>query len=153
MKTRGSTSDGGAQAHQKAQGSQMGPDAIQLVSSNGTAAMQPVSVIRSLLPDPIAELQARYDALVREQLQMVQERNQLVRKLAAVPRTERDSAERMVDMEQALLSIRQARDLLLTRNHQLIADLARADDKIAELGYELDTAATARDAALQEKDE
>ena len=91
------------------------------------------------------ELQARYDNLERE-------RNHLFRQLAAVPKVSRDLAERLVEMEQATLSIRQARDLLLTRNHELIAELARADDKIAELGFDNDEAVTARDAALKERD-
>jgi CheY-like chemotaxis protein len=101
----------------------------------------------------MGELQARYDALVREQLQVVHERNQMARQLAAMPSTDRDSGERMADMEGVLLSIRRARDLLLTRNHELIADLARADDKVAEVGYEHEVAAAARDAALKERDE
>lgn len=55
-------------------------------------------------------------------------------------------------MEAAMLSIRQARDLLLTRNHELIAELARADDKIAELDFDNEEARTARDAAVKERD-
>jgi CheY-like chemotaxis protein len=101
--------------------------------------------------DPLRELQTRYDALVREQLQAVQERNQMARQLAAAPRA--DSAERMADMERVLQSIRQARDFLLTRNHEIIAELARADDRVAELVYEHEVAAAARDAALKDRDE
>lgn len=45
-----------------------------------------------------------------------------------------------VDAEQALLSIRQARDSVLAKNHELIAKLAQADERVAELSFERDAA-------------
>ncbi len=45
-----------------------------------------------------------------------------------------------VDAERALLSIRQARDSVLAKNHELIARLAQADERVAELSFERDAA-------------
>ena len=48
-----------------------------------------------------------------------------------------------------LLGIRQARDLVLAKNRELIDKLALAEDQIAELTYERDDLTIARDAALK----
>jgi CheY-like chemotaxis protein len=53
-----------------------------------------------------------------------------------------------VDYEQTLLSIRQARDTVLARNLELTRQLAVAEDRIAELEDDRDSANSARDAAL-----
>src|SRR5436190_22654977 len=94
----------------------------------------------------IAAMQARYDALMEE-------RNKLARQLSAVPRGTRDMAERTTKLEEQVASIRQARDLILSRNHELISEFARAEDKLSELTLEGEDARHARDTALKERDE
>ena len=53
------------------------------------------------------------------------------------------------DLENALLSIRQARDTVLARNLELTGKLTAAEDRISELEDEREAADRARDAALE----
>ncbi|MEQ1860471.1 MAG: response regulator [Chthoniobacteraceae bacterium] len=99
-----------------------------------------------------AELQLLHASLLRDQLEVARERERLSQELAGIPRASRELATRMVKLEETNLSIRQARDLLLTRNHELIAELARANDKVAEVESECEDAVAARDAAIRERD-
>lgn len=55
-----------------------------------------------------------------------------------------------VDEERTLLGIRQARDLVLARNRELIDKLAAAEDQIAEITYERDDMAGERQEALRQ---
>lgn len=55
-----------------------------------------------------------------------------------------------VDEERTLLGIRQARDLVLARNRELIDKLAAAEDQIAEITYERDDLAGERQEALRQ---
>lgn len=55
--------------------------------------------------------------------------------------------------ERTLLGIRQARDLVLAKNRELIEKLAHAEDQIAELTYERDDFRTACDAARKIADD
>jgi len=54
------------------------------------------------------------------------------------------------DEEKTLLGIRQARDRVLAKNHELIDALSAAEDQIAELTYQRDDLAAARDASATE---
>ena len=51
--------------------------------------------------------------------------------------------------ERTLLGIRQARDLVLAKNRELIDKLAHAEDQIAELTYQRDDLSVAHDVALK----
>ncbi len=53
------------------------------------------------------------------------------------------------DLEKALISIRQARDGLISRNLELSSKLAVAADRVSELEYEREVAEQERDASLQ----
>lgn len=55
----------------------------------------------------------------------------------------------VTEEERTLLGIRQARDLVLGKNRELIDKLGQAEDQIAELTYERDDGIVARDAALK----
>ncbi len=55
----------------------------------------------------------------------------------------------VTEEERTLLGIRQARDLVLAKNRELIDKLARAEDEIAELTYQRDDYMVARDVALR----
>ncbi len=58
-----------------------------------------------------------------------------------------DAAVTSPEDEKTLLGIRQARDLLLGKNRELIEGIARAEDQIAELTYQRDDLLAERDAA------
>ncbi len=64
-----------------------------------------------------------------------------------------DLIAQLTKLEETNLSIRRARDLLLTRNHALIAEMARAEDKIAEMTFEAEDAQSLRVTAETERDE
>lgn len=55
----------------------------------------------------------------------------------------------VTEEERTLLGIRQARDLVLAKNRELIDKLSHAEDQIAELTYERDDFMVARDVALK----
>lgn len=112
------------------------PDRVKVPARDLEPAADPASS-----PPPV-DLRPRCDELTLE-------RDELARRCAALP----ELTTRLAEAEKALLSIRQARDSVLARNHELIDKLSRADDRIAELGYEREAAEGARLAATQQMEE
>jgi CheY-like chemotaxis protein len=74
----------------------------------------------------VDELQKLCDTLSLQHAEVKRERDDFARQIASLPRS-------TTEAEKALLSIRQARDTLLTRNHELMARLSQAEDQLAEL--------------------
>jgi CheY-like chemotaxis protein len=100
-----------------------------------------------------ADLQKRYDALVREHADLRREHDKLAHRLATVPRSSSDAAAQLAQAQKAILSIRQARDSVVAQNHELTNRLSRAENQLAKLGYEHDSAERARAAAVQQAQE
>ncbi len=91
----------------------------------------------------LEELQKLYETLSLQHAASKRERDELARQLAAIPRS-------TIDAEKTLLAIRQARDTLLARNHELMGQLTRTEDQLAELGNASDDLVRAQSAASQE---
>jgi CheY-like chemotaxis protein len=88
---------------------------------------------------------------LERELQTVRaERDELVLRLAAVPRATNHAALHLAEADKALLSIRQARDSVLARCMDLTKQLAAANERIAELADTTELAERARDAALDQ---
>jgi CheY-like chemotaxis protein len=100
-----------------------------------------------------AELQKRFDALVREHAEVRRERDELAQRMAAVPRSSAEAAGQLAQAQKAILSIRQARDSVVAQNHELSNRLSRADDQLAKIGYEKESAERARDVAVKQAQE
>jgi CheY-like chemotaxis protein len=91
----------------------------------------------------VEELQKLCNTLALQHAEVQRERNEFARQLASMPRSS-------VEAEKALLSIRQARDTLLTRNHELLGLLTVAEDRHAELHNQHEDLTRAHDAAKAE---
>ncbi len=91
----------------------------------------------------VEELQKLCSTLALQHAEVQRERDQFARQIAAMPRSS-------VDAEKALLSIRQARDTLLSRNHELLGMLTVAEDKHAELHNQHEDLTRAHAAAIAE---
>ena len=100
-----------------------------------------------------ADLQKRYDALVREHSELRRERDELAQRMAAVPRSSADAAAQLTQAQKAILSIRQARDSVVAQNHELTNRLGRSEDQLAKVGYERETAERAREIAAKQVQE
>jgi CheY-like chemotaxis protein/predicted nucleic acid-binding Zn-ribbon protein len=91
----------------------------------------------------VEELQKLCNTLALQHAEVQRERDEFARQIAAMPRSS-------VEAEKALLSIRQARDTLLTRNHELLGQLTVAENQHAELQNQFDDLTHAHDAAKAE---
>jgi len=100
-----------------------------------------------------AELQKRFDALVREHADVRRERDDLAQRMAAVPRSSADAAGQLAQAQKAIVSIRQARDSVVAQNHELSNRLSRLEDQLAKIGYEKESAERARDIATKQAQE
>ena len=101
----------------------------------------------------IAELQKRYDALAKESDEIRRERDELVRSQAAAPAPSRGINEQLAEAQKALLSIRQARDTVVTQNENLLKQLARVKEELEQFRSETGTVEHVRDAAVQQAQE
>ncbi|HEX5175516.1 MAG TPA: response regulator [Chthoniobacteraceae bacterium] len=100
-----------------------------------------------------ADLQKRFDALVREHAEVRRERDELAQRMANVPRSSADAAAQLAQAQKAIVSIRQARDSVVAQHHDLSNRLNRFDDQLAKLGYEKESAERARDLAVKQVQE
>lgn len=91
----------------------------------------------------VEELQKLCNTLALQHAEVQRERDAFARQIAAMPRSS-------VEAEKALLSIRQARDTLLTRNHELLGQLTVAEDQHAELQNQYDDLKRDHEAAKAE---
>lgn len=89
------------------------------------------------------ELQKRCETLSAQHASVKRERDDLARQIAALPRS-------TVEAEKAILSIRQARDTLLTRNHEIAAQVTRMEHELAELANKHDDLLGAHAKATEE---
>lgn len=94
-------------------------------------------------PCSLEELQKLYETLSLQHAAAKRERDELARQFAALPRS-------TIDAEKTLLAIRQARDTLLARNHELMGQLTRTEDQLAELGNASDDLVRAQSAATEQ---
>ena len=91
----------------------------------------------------LEELQKLYETLTLQHAASQRERDDLARQLAGIPRS-------AIDAEKSLLAIRQARDTLLARNHELMGQLTHTEDQLAELGNASDDLVRAQSATAEE---
>ena len=91
----------------------------------------------------VEELQKLCDTLSLQCAEAKRERDDYARQLAAIPHS-------TIDAGKALLAIRQARDTLLARNHELMGKLVVTDDELAELRNQHEDLNRAHAAAIEE---
>lgn len=91
----------------------------------------------------VEELQKLCDTLALQHAEVQRERDDFARLLTSVPRSSAAA-------EKALLAIRQARDTLLARNHELLGQLTVGEDRHAELLNQHEDLTAAHHAAMAE---
>lgn len=78
------------------------------------------------------------------------ERDDLMKRIVAIPKNLQIAAVQLSEAEKALLSIRQARDAVIARSSELSEKLLKANDRLDELTDELELSDHAKQAALEQ---
>ena len=112
--------------------------ALQDVERHGRAAIEAQARFASV-ERACQDLRRQCDDAVRQRDEMARQRDDLNRRMDAVSHASRETNRCFNEAQRQMLSIRQARDTSLSQNQELVQKLARSEDTIADLTYQVES--------------